>query len=103
MTPERRAQVIQFLRMEEKIAVTPYYIEACRDAADALESMGEAPKSAEASMKERIEGLEDFVGRIAAAPHSSVAGRFKAEAEALLHGPSDPDRDRETQAEQVRP
>lgn len=137
MTPERRARAVEFLRS--------FADDVLREAADALAAMGEAPhpftpyrvdsevckvcegkrsdhapKSAEASMKERIEAFEKFARKVAVArvhvghdgdeesgQHDAdcegcVLDCLQAEASHLLDGPSDPDRDCETTDDLVR-
>lgn len=81
LSDERRASVASQLRalmyQHAHSQREPNISGLCAVAANELEALGN-----------RLKALEDFVGRIAAAPHSSVATRFKAEAESLLHGRS---------------
>lgn len=118
-TKEKRDRIVTTLRFQASCAESDRYellADDLREAADALEAMGEVPKSAEASMKERIEGLETYfyqIRAIAGLAGTNAFAAIKACSDIVglvddaLHGPSDPDRDpdrdRETQAEQVKP
>lgn len=107
MTPERCAELVTDFDAPQVHRVPCGHVLPC--------PLHTPPKSAEASMQERIKGLEETLRSIlrqaqatmseakAGTPHRVALRAIRDEADAALRGPSDPDRDRETRAEQVRP
>lgn len=108
MTPERRAEVVAVCRHVAGCVERPpwngdHLATGLREAARELET-----KPSESSMVQRIEAWEKFGRRVLGAPDKTCFSRteslstLKTLARELLHGPPDPERERETRAEVER-